>query len=484
MKVEQFIALRGKGGNGTARISTDEKSTEIELVMRSKSAQPLTAYLVTDRGTVPVPLVNNRHGVTRCDSNIKAVLIACNEDGTPGFILAGTAMGAHINIDEAMRDIRMRSAPRPSAAKTDIGKSGASVLPSGAKTAANSASPQTRTPGSADRTAEATTKSSGARHPSASGGGALRNASVKNTDKRTESAVSSVSKDTGGRTANAGDTAAVRSSGKASEYETLNANSRAIQGGTLKNPSSNNTAKKAGQSQRAQGNAGAGASGGPNVSNPAVNRGGNSPIDRSWQSSQTQGEKPLASSTEPALSDGPLINNTGAGAKPAAGGPAGGGGDDARNAPQPPALHPDQMGHKGPIESSHNETGNGRSGESSVLNEILKRADVLFHTPVQPAKTGNNKREIPRRVAASGVREEVPVYNPFPDAFPRSVWKRVLYPGTSRYYLEGEVVKDGARYMVHALPGEYGAAMQRGNGFSRFMRAADGTGYWLRIRRI
>lgn len=169
--------------------------------------------------------------------------------------------------------------------------------------------------------------------------------------------------------------------------------------------------------------------------------------------------------------------------------PAGGGDAARRQAvpskrPAPPALHTEQRGRKNPIESTHNENGDRQSGESPVLNEILKRADILFHTPVQPAKAGNNKRDIPRRVAASGVREEVPVYNPFPDAFPRSVWKRVLYPGTSRYYLEGEVVKDGARYMVHALPGEYGAAMQRGNGFSRFMRSADGTGYWLRIRRI
>lgn len=148
-----------------------------------------------------------------------------------------------------------------------------------------------------------------------------------------------------------------------------------------------------------------------------------------------------------------------------------------QQAPRPPALHTEQRGRKSPIESTHNETGDRQSGESPVLNEILKRADILFHTPVQPAKAGNNKRDIPRRVAASGVREEVPVYNPFPDAFPRSVWKRVLYPGTSRYYLEGEVVKDGARYMVHALPGEYGAAMQRGNGFSRFMRC----GRWNRI---
>ena len=28
--------------------------------------------------------------------------------------------------------------------------------------------------------------------------------------------------------------------------------------------------------------------------------------------------------------------------------------------------------------------------------------------------------------------------NPFPEAFPFSRWKRISYPGTDRYYLEGE----------------------------------------------
>ncbi len=488
MKVEQFIALRGKGGNGTARISSDEKSTEIELVMRSKSAQPLTAYLVTDRGTVAVPLANNRHGVTRCGSDIRAVLIACDEGGNPSFLLAGTARGAHVNIEEAMRDIRMRSSMRP---RADIGKSSACVVPAGPKAA--NLSFQRRAADSAGRTTEASP--SGARRAPVSGSGAKQNVPAKTA---TEGPVSSASKDTGGRSANAKETATVRSPGKAVEYETLNANSRTAQGGSaLKNPSTDNTNQKNVQSPRqsAEAKAVAASSSGPNVSNPAVSRSKNSSISPSGQSAQTQATRPAEPLTEPRRSDNAPNPHTASGAKPTNSGPSDSGcGDNVRHAnartnaprqaPQPAALHPDQRGSRSQIESAHNECGNRQSGESSILNDILKRADILFHTPVQPSKTGINKRDIPRPAASSGIREEIHVYNPFPDAFPRSVWKRVVYPGTSRYYLEGEVVKDGARYLIHALPGEYGAAMQRGNGFSRFMRSADGTGYWLRIRRI
>ncbi len=487
MKVEQFIALRGKGGNGTARISTDEESTEVELVMRSQTAQPLTAYLVTDRGTVAVPLANNRHGATGCHSDIRAVLVACNEGGNPSFLLAGTAMGAHVNIEEAMRDIRMRSSTHPNP-RADIGKSSASVASAGPK-AANPSSSQRRAADSADRTTEASP--SGATRTPVSGSGARRSASAKTT---TEGHVSSASKDKGVRTANnAKEAATARSTGRAVEYETLNVNSRSTQGGTtLKNPSTKNTNGQS-TSQSAEARADAAPLSEPNVSNPTGS--GNSSTSRSGQSAQTQVKKPATPLKGQKRSDKAPNPNTASGAKPIDSGSADSGeGDNIRpantrvnaphQAPQSTALHPDQRVSRSQTESALNEYGNRPSGESSVLNDILKRADILFHTPVQPAKAGIIKRDIPRPAASSGIREEIHVYNPFPDAFPRSVWKRVVYPGTSRYYLEGEVVKDGARYLVHALPGEYGAAMQRGNGFSRFMRSADGTGYWLRIRRI
>ncbi|MFR3907674.1 MAG: hypothetical protein ACLTYI_09285, partial [Christensenellales bacterium] len=72
--------------------------------------------------------------------------------------------------------------------------------------------------------------------------------------------------------------------------------------------------------------------------------------------------------------------------------------------------------------------------------------------------------------------------NPFPEAFPFSRWKRISYPGTDRYYLEGEARMQGATYRIHALPGEYRPG-RRPKGFDRFLRARDGSGYWVRVRR-
>lgn len=289
----------------------------------------------------------------------------------------------------------------------------------------------------------------------------------------------------GSHTVNAKEAAAVSSPGKAAEYETLNANARSVQGGSSpKNPAPNNTAKKNGQSPHpgAKGKAGSDSSAGQAFQPLLKTAAGNSAIGRSWQSGQTQAKSPWRLQRSPARSRQyarpPSRRRSKARSRQTGGrrGCCAPGKRSPASAP-PPALHTEQRGRKNPIESTHNENGDRQSGESPVLNEILKRADILFHTPVQPAKAGNNKRDIPRRVAASGVREEVPVYNPFPDAFPRSVWKRVLYPGTSRYYLEGEVVKDGARYMVHALPGEYGG----GDAARQWILQIHAVGRWNRI---
>ena len=41
--------------------------------------------------------------------------------------------------------------------------------------------------------------------------------------------------------------------------------------------------------------------------------------------------------------------------------------------------------------------------------------------------------------------------NPFPEAFPFSRWKRISYPGTDRYYLEGEGPYAGS-YIPYTRP--------------------------------
>ncbi|MCE5234812.1 MAG: hypothetical protein LLF87_01990 [Eubacteriales bacterium] len=108
-----------------------------------------------------------------------------------------------------------------------------------------------------------------------------------------------------------------------------------------------------------------------------------------------------------------------------------------------------------------------------ALDEILKKADELFRPLDAQFALG-----------ADAPAAENAVYNPFPDAFPASRWKKVNYPGTSRFYLEGETEQNGVKLLLHALPGEYAPVPpMRRRGFTRFLRAADGSGYWVRVQR-
>ncbi|NLD83446.1 MAG: hypothetical protein GX637_04705 [Clostridiales bacterium] len=84
----------------------------------------------------------------------------------------------------------------------------------------------------------------------------------------------------------------------------------------------------------------------------------------------------------------------------------------------------------------------------------------------------------------AGVRQEQEQADPFPGAFENAAWKRVDFVGTQKYYLQGQVRRNGRLFEVHALPGNYEAVpTMRRQGFTRFLRAADGTGYWLKFRR-
>lgn len=107
--------------------------------------------------------------------------------------------------------------------------------------------------------------------------------------------------------------------------------------------------------------------------------------------------------------------------------------------------------------------------QSPALLDILQRAQALF---------------APQESQAASVSSQTPatkpISNPFPRAFPQSAWKRVEYPGRPGHYLVGEGVGRGGSYTVYALPGVY-APVSRQPGFGRFLRAADGSGYWVRI---
>lgn len=107
--------------------------------------------------------------------------------------------------------------------------------------------------------------------------------------------------------------------------------------------------------------------------------------------------------------------------------------------------------------------------QSPVLLDILQRAQALFAPQEGQAAPARPQAPAP-----------TPISNPFPRAFPQSVWKRVEYPGRPGHYLVGEGMGRGGAYTVYALPGAY-APVSRQPGFGRFLRAADGSGYWVRI---
>lgn len=84
----------------------------------------------------------------------------------------------------------------------------------------------------------------------------------------------------------------------------------------------------------------------------------------------------------------------------------------------------------------------------------------------------------------SGVGTAEQTESPFPKTFPGVVWRRVRYPGTRRYYLEGTGQVNGVRCTLYALPGEsYPAQPYRARGFTRFVRDVNGNGYWVKVKR-
>ena len=105
--------------------------------------------------------------------------------------------------------------------------------------------------------------------------------------------------------------------------------------------------------------------------------------------------------------------------------------------------------------------------KSDALLQILQKAAELF----PPEQAAPRPQPSPDNNA---------IVNPFPKAFPFSRWRRVEYPGTDSCYLEGEARCRGADYVIHALPGDRRPPPQ---GYTRFLRARDGSGFWVRIRR-
>ncbi len=102
----------------------------------------------------------------------------------------------------------------------------------------------------------------------------------------------------------------------------------------------------------------------------------------------------------------------------------------------------------------------GAPGQSTALYEILQRAQKLFEQPAAPEQPAT----------------------PYIIELPAVIWRKVEYPGTGRWYFEGRLSRGGADYLLHALPGTPGKSP--GRGFNRFCRAADGSGWWVRVRTV
>ena len=140
---------------------------------------------------------------------------------------------------------------------------------------------------------------------------------------------------------------------------------------------------------------------------------------------------------------------------------------------------------------------------SAVAGDILRRAEALFEPAVQPSGSERAPLELssppivtyklldsralpqgPHDDRPQGIGESHDAFNPFHSLFPRSVWRRVDYPGTDKHYYEGEAVKDDMKLFIQAIPGSHTNVPPRKSGFRRFVRDNHGRGYWLKIRKI
>lgn len=145
--------------------------------------------------------------------------------------------------------------------------------------------------------------------------------------------------------------------------------------------------------------------------------------------------------------------------------------------PEPEAIA--QPAQAGPVRqpSGAGRTENRRP-QSEALLAALQKAQELFHgtAPAPAPAPAQTTRPIPTPGPAA-------IPNPFPRTFPQSSWRRVSYPGALGHYLCGEGTSRSGAYTAYALPGEYAPVPPRGKGFDKFVRASDGSGYWVRIVR-
>lgn len=135
-------------------------------------------------------------------------------------------------------------------------------------------------------------------------------------------------------------------------------------------------------------------------------------------------------------------------------------------------------------------------GRSAAALNILEQARTLFETLSQSesaapfaapdANTMGGSKAMPSKPsvnaktnAFSAPIEYTAVQNPFPKLFPNSYWKKEQNNPT----LYGVAQNRNGRFDVTAVPGRYSRRPPaRLAGFNRFIRGADGTGYWVRVK--
>jgi len=106
-------------------------------------------------------------------------------------------------------------------------------------------------------------------------------------------------------------------------------------------------------------------------------------------------------------------------------------------------------------------------GNSEALHKILESAKTLFPQPEAS-------------VPSPGT---TPIANPFPAVFPVAKWQKRSYVGTDRYTLEGSWQTSRGNFRISAIPGNYAPTTpMRQRGYTKFLRATDGNGYWISIK--
>ena len=109
---------------------------------------------------------------------------------------------------------------------------------------------------------------------------------------------------------------------------------------------------------------------------------------------------------------------------------------------------------------------------SAVLDEILKRKELVFSKPEKSEKTEN----------AAGQKPQQGRNNPFSSMYPNSTWKRQPYGRT--YMMKGTAETAGVRLEITALPAHVFTEREyRKRGFDKVVTADDGREYRVKVRR-